>query len=131
MHWTGRARIPLWGHCALGLLPFLAAGQTHNSPGPFQKTVFGGVYWLLNHQRPDGDLSADAPQQMYSHGVAAIALCEAYGLSKDKVVGAAAQKAINFIELAKNAKTGGWRYHPGEEGDTSVVGWQFMALKSA
>jgi len=116
---------------ALGLLPFLAAGQTHTSPGPFQKTVFGGVYWLMNHQKPDGDLSAGAESQMYSHGLAAIAVCEAYGMSKDKTVGAAAQRAINFIQAAQNSKTGGWRYHPGEEGDTSVVGWQLMALKSA
>jgi hypothetical protein len=116
---------------ALGLLPFLAAGQTHTSPGPFQKTVFGGVYWLMNHQKPDGDLSAGAESQMYSHGLASIALCEAYGMSKDKTVGAAAQKAINFIQAAQNSKSGGWRYHPGEEGDTSVVGWQLMSLKSA
>src|SRR6266481_4987873 len=68
---------------------------------------------------------------MYSHGLAAIALCEDYGMSKDKSVGVAAQKAINFIQAAQNTKTGGWRYHPGEEGDTSVVGWQLMALKSA
>ena len=39
--------------------------------------------------------------------------------------------AINFIEAAQNTKTGGWRCHPGEEGDTSVGGWQLMALKSA
>ena len=99
--------------------------------GPFQKTVAGGVYWLISHQKADGDLSADAQSQMYSHGLAAIALCEDYGMSRDKTVGVAAQKAINFIQAAQNTKTGGWRYHPGEEGDTSVVGWQLMALKSA
>ncbi len=68
---------------------------------------------------------------MYSHGLATIALCEDYGMSSDKTVGEHAQKAINFIQAAQNTKTGGWRYHPGDEGDTSVVGWQLMALKSA
>jgi hypothetical protein len=116
---------------AMGLLPYLAAGQTHSSAGPFQQVIRSGVYWLITHQKPDGDLSAGAEQQMYSHGLAAIALCEDYGMSKDKSVGMAAQKAINFIQAAQNTKTGGWRYHPGEEGDTSVVGWQLMALKSA
>ncbi len=121
----------LSGATALGLLPFLAAGQTHVSAGPYQKVVNSGIYWLLKNQKKDGDLSAGAEQQMYSHGLAAIALCEDYGMSHDKSVGAAAQLAINFIQSAQNSKTGGWRYHPGEDGDTSVVGWQLMALKSA
>ncbi len=62
--------------------------------------------------------------------MATIALCECYGMSRDKVVGAAAQRAINFIGAAQNRATGGWRYHPGEEGDTSVFAWQLSALKS-
>ncbi len=114
----------------MSLLPLLAAGQTH-LVGYYKQQVFTGTYWLMKHQKPDGDLSAGAEQQMYSHGIAAIALCEEYGMTKDKMVGAAAQKAINFIMAAQNTQTGGWRYHPGEEGDTSVLGWQLMALKSA
>lgn len=118
---------------AMGLLPYLAAGQTQFTNGPFQETIKRGVYWLLQHQRKDGDLSADTSphSQMYSHGLATIALCEDYGMTRDRSVGIAAQNAINFIQAAQNTKTGGWRYTPGEEGDTSVVGWQLMALKSA
>ena len=67
---------------------------------------------------------------MYSHGLATIALCEAYGLTGDKQVGVAAQKAVNFIVKAQNAADGGWRYYPGDAGDTSVFGWQLMALKA-
>ncbi len=68
---------------------------------------------------------------MYSHGLATIALSEAYGLSGDKQVGQAAGRAVDFILRAQNKKDGGWRYNPGDAGDTSVVGWQLMALKSA
>ncbi len=118
---------------AMGLLPYLAAGQTQFTNGPFTQTIRMGVYWLLQHQKKDGDLSADtgAHSQMYSHGLASIALCEDFGMTHDRSVGIAAQNAINFIQAAQNTKTGGWRYTPGEEGDTSVVGWQLMALKSA
>jgi hypothetical protein len=119
---------------AMCVLPYFAAGQTHQSNGPFKQTISDGVYWLLRHQKPDGDLSADASGKqswMYSHGLATIALCECYAMSHDKNVGRAAQKAIDFIQAAQNTKTGGWRYHPGDDGDTSVLGWQLMALKSA
>ncbi|MCR4414838.1 MAG: terpene cyclase/mutase family protein [Thermoguttaceae bacterium] len=115
---------------AMALLPFLAAGQTHKEKGPFQKTINRGIAWLIKHQKDDGDLSCGALQPMYSHGLAAIALCEAYGMTRDEYVGRAAAKSLRFIEMAQNQSTGGWRYTPGSEGDTSVVGWQVMALKS-
>src|SRR4029079_14191632 len=113
---------------ALGLLPFFAAGQTHKSRGPYKETIFKGLYWLTSQQKPDGDLRGKEGT-MYSHGLATITLCEAYGLTEDRKIGAAAQQAIIFIEKSQ-AADGGWRYKPGEPGDTSVVGWQVMAMKS-
>jgi hypothetical protein len=113
---------------SMGLLPFLAAGQTHLT-GEYQKTVLAGLRWLVKEQRPDGDLRGGST--MYAHGLATIALCEAYGMTGDRVFGDAAQRAIHFIERAQNPKTGGWRYAPGEEGDTSVVRWAGMAVQSA
>jgi hypothetical protein len=116
------------GATAMGLLPYLAAGQTHQSKGPYRQTITNGLAWMMRNQKPDGDLRGGA--NMYSHGLAAITLCEAYGLTGDRAVGYAAQAALNFIMKAQNTQTGGWRYSPGDEGDTSVVGWQLMALKS-
>jgi hypothetical protein len=129
---------------ALALLPFLAAGHTHLSVGPlvdhkdphrkaardYRRAVNNGLYWLLRNQKPNGDLRAGST--MYAHGLATIALCEAYGMTNDRIVGAAAQRAVNFIEMAQNRNTGGWRSQPAapDPGDTSVVGWQVMALKS-
>jgi hypothetical protein len=115
----------------MALLPFLAAGQTHKSKGPYREQISKGVYWLTTHQKTDGDLSSGAFQPMYSHGIATIALCECYGMTGDDQVRNAAQRAVKFIENAQNKGTGGWRYMPGDEGDTSVTGWQMMALKSA
>ncbi|MBI3836877.1 MAG: terpene cyclase/mutase family protein [Planctomycetia bacterium] len=114
---------------AMALLPFLAAGQTHHTKGPYRKTIDLGLAWIINRQKQNGDLRDGAA--MYTHGLAAITLCEAYGLSKDSRVGLAAQAAIRFIEESQNDTTGGWHYAPKGLGDTSVVGWQIMALKSA
>jgi hypothetical protein len=114
---------------ALSLLPFFAAGQTHKTKGPYKKTIHAGLTRLVAMQKNDGDLRANGGH-MYSHGLATICLCEAYGLSGDRQLGAAAQQAINFIVTAQDPIGGGWRYAPKQPGDTSVVGWQVMALKS-
>jgi hypothetical protein len=115
---------------AMGILPFLGAGQTHMTKGPYQKSIHRALTWLIKNQKANGDLSSGT-HQMYSHGLATIALCEAYGMTQDSRIGYAAQAAVNFIESAQNNQ-GGWRYTAGAAmGDTSVFGWQLMALRSA
>lgn len=112
---------------ALGLLPFLGAGHTHKKGGsPYAGNVLKGLTFLANRQQNNGDLGGG----MYSHALATIALCEAYGMSSDVKLRGPAQKAIGFIEYAQNGQTGGWRYQPRTDGDTSVVAWQVMALRS-
>jgi hypothetical protein len=117
------------GATALALLPFLAAGQTHETRGPYRNNIHSGLYWLLKNQKKNGDLTKG--NEMYAHALCTITLCEAYGLTGDKMLGAAAQGAVGYIQSTQHPRTGGWRYAPGQEGDTSVVGWQAMALKSA
>ncbi|HEX4000909.1 MAG TPA: prenyltransferase/squalene oxidase repeat-containing protein [Pirellulales bacterium] len=119
---------------SLSLLTFLAAGQTHKSQGPYQPVVNQGIFWLIKHQARNGNLAADSPvAQMYAHALATLTLCECYGMTKDQKVGDAAALAVAFIEAAQNQATGGWRYVPQDPtgGDTSVLGWQVMALHSA
>jgi hypothetical protein len=119
------------GATALALLPFLGAGQTHKR-GKYAAQVEAGLEYLLTSMKlgpHGGDLRDDG--NMYSHGLAAIALCEAYALTKDARLLPAAQQAILFIAYAQDKTGGGWRYQPHQEGDTSVTGWQLMALKSA
>lgn len=113
---------------AMALLTFFGAGQTHESKGRYRQTIKAGVAYLIKNQKPDGDLRMGAT--MYAHGLASLALCECFGMSNDKVVGRSAQAALNFIMQAQDPIGGGWRYGPREPGDTSVTGWQLMALKS-
>lgn len=118
---------------ALGLLPFLGAGQTHRE-GQYKKNIERALYFLGSQivvTANGGDLTqGDIGGTMYGHGLASIALCEAYGMSGDPTLRAPAQLALNYIMYAQDPKAGGWRYHAKEPGDTSVVGWQLMALKS-
>ncbi|MCH5373630.1 MAG: terpene cyclase/mutase family protein [Planctomycetes bacterium] len=116
------------GATAMGLLPFLGAGQTHME-GTYKPTVKGGLAFLMTKMKNDGGLN-ESGGNMYSHGLAAITLCEAYGMTKDRALMAPAQASLNFIAYAQDPIGGGWRYSPRQPGDTSVVGWQLMALKS-
>ncbi len=115
----------------LSLLAFLGAGHTHRS-GEYQQQVQLGLDWLIQNQTSEGNLCAIETKfaQFYSHGMAAIALCEAYGMSKDKKLKQPAQKAIDYIVSSQHPEFGGWRYEPQFESDTSVSGWQLMAMKS-
>jgi hypothetical protein len=67
---------------------------------------------------------------MYPHAIATLALCEAYAMTKDESLQLPAQFAVDFIVYAQH-EGGGWRYHPREPGDTTVTGWQVIALKGA
>lgn len=117
---------------AMALLPFLGAGQTHKE-GKYKKVVNGGLYFLTRRmqvsQKKGGSLF-ERGGSMYSHGLSAIALCEAYAMTRDKSLYQPAQLSINYIAYAQDPTGGGWRYAERQAGDTSVVGWQVMALKS-
>ncbi len=119
------------GATGLALLPFLGAGQTHKT-GKYKKTVRAGLYFLVKKMSvsPHGGSLLEGGGRLYSHGIASIVLCEAYAMTNDKGLYEPAQQAINFICYAQDPVGGGWRYQPRQKGDTSVVGWQLMALKS-
>lgn len=127
------------GATGMALLAFLGGGHTHQS-GDYEKEVKGGVEFLLKNAKmtPKGlDLcpTVTANEKMYTQGLCTIALSELSALTKDNRVKAAAGSAVAFIVSGQNPKSGGWRYIPypdsQDPGDTSVVGWQIMALKSA
>ncbi|NQV26940.1 MAG: hypothetical protein HQ518_21530, partial [Rhodopirellula sp.] len=115
----------------LAMLSFLGAGHSHRS-GDYQEVVGRGLKWLVDRQKENGDLFVDGAEfvWLYSHGMAAISLCEAYGMTKDPALKEPAQKSLDFIVAAQHPEFGAWRYRPRFESDTSVSGWQLMALKS-
>src|SRR5262245_2536734 len=128
---TGRGQKNDTAGAAFGVLPFLAAGITHKVTGQlkqdqYSKTVQRGLTYLVGKQARDGSF----PGGMYAHGLAAITLCEAYGMTADPALKRSAQAALNYIISAQDPQGGGWRYTPRQAGDTSVLGWQMAALKA-
>jgi hypothetical protein len=119
----------------LALLAFQGYGHTHHENN-YATVVGRGLDYLIKNQKESGDLFVTADDQsnrsvrLYSHGIAAIALCEAYGMTQDPALREPAQRAIDFIVASQHKEYGGWRYTPNFESDTSVTGWMMMALKS-
>ena len=120
---------------ALAVIAFQGAGYNHRE-FQYKDVVRGGSDYLVKSQKENGDLFVpldDASNRsvwLYSHSLAAIALCEAYGMTQDPALRAAAQRALDFIVTSQHRERGGWRYAPGVSSDTSVTGWMMMALKS-
>jgi hypothetical protein len=63
--------------------------------------------------------------------MATFAVSEAYGMTGDQQLREPVRRAVAYTVAAQDPAGGGWRYNPGDPGDTSQLGWQLMALKSA
>ncbi|QDV38255.1 hypothetical protein [Tautonia plasticadhaerens] len=135
----------------LALLAFLGSGYSHTE-GKYETVVGRGVDFLLASQGPDGDLRGPSRAVgMYCHAMATLALSEAYALSGDPKLKGPVVRAVGFLAEATYPGLMGWRYAPNGEirrspsedgrgwdydphppiGDTSVLGWVVMVLKSA
>jgi hypothetical protein len=110
----------------LGVLALMGGGNTLRK-GEYKRNVVKAIEWLIRQQNSEsGGIGVG-----YSHAIATIALCEAYGRANDERVGRAAQKAVLFCERHVNADCG-WRYQPKQPAsDMSVSSWFVQALKTA
>jgi hypothetical protein len=120
------------GLSALSLLAFLGAGHSHVE-GDYQNVVAKGLEFLMRGQSADGHLAGETSlyARMYCHSMATFALAEALAMTGDKRLEPAVRRAIGYSLRAQHPATGGWRYRPGDQGDTSQLGWQLMSLWSA
>ncbi len=115
----------------LALLPFLGAGEKHFGKGDHVKTVRAGLNFLLKHCASAGDKAGKLSGNADSQAIAALALCEAYGMSRDKNLLEPAKAAVNYL-VKTQAANGSWG-EPAKpfEQVTSLVGWPVQALKTA
>ncbi len=135
-----RQKISMTG---LGILTFLAHGEKPGESAEFGETVQKALEFLIKNQRADGKFNGMDGNE-YAHPIATYALCEAYGMTLNPNVKAAAEKALVPIIKGQHP-TGGWTYKlaPGVESgdthgmkgkyrdDTSFMGWCAQALKAA
>jgi hypothetical protein len=137
------SRSPEEVHVAMtgyALLAYLGAGYDHKTPNIYRTTVKKGIDYLLSVQKPSGLMGG----RNYEHPVAVMALAEAYAMTTDPDLRDPSQKGVDIILERQNKNDGagnnggsggdglGWDYvNPGKRNDSSVTGWNVMALKSA
>jgi squalene cyclase len=122
-----------WGNTAItayALLAFMSNGHVPNK-GLYGPEVSKGVRHLLAMAREDGYLIGTKGGNMYCHGMATLALTQAYGMSPEEDIKKVLKKAVELIVKSQNGE-GGWRYEPSPTGaDISVTIMQVMALRGA
>jgi hypothetical protein len=123
---------------AYAIMCFLGAGYDHLSASKYRPTVESALKWLLDQQKADGLFG----ERNYEHAIATMALAEALGMSEDPRLRTPTQRAVDVV-IARQAQDPsakdksyaglGWDYvNPNaSRNDTSVTGWNVMALKSA
>ncbi len=120
----------------LAVLAFQGAGYNHRE-FKYARQVNHAIRWLIKNQREDGllylesDSKSNEACRLYSHGIATLALTEAWGMTQDPLLKEPAQKALDFIADSQDPEKGGWRYFVVKKSsDTSVSGWMMMAMQS-
>lgn len=141
----------------MAILAMLGAGNTPFE-GNFTPEMQRGVQFMIRNAQatPAGvDFRGQHANNtgMYTHAIATTAMCEVLAMieaeykrdmpdrskrglnvRRKKVatqLRPICQAATNFIVNAQYGPDGGWGYDPQKPGDTSILGWQVMALKSA
>jgi hypothetical protein len=125
----------------LAILAFQAGGNYSFNCEKYSAQVTRGLDWLVKQQKSDDSLSGrpfGRQAVWYEHGIATFALAEACAVARandeepEPRYLDAARRAVKFIESHQYAH-GGWQYalDSDRNGDTSVSGWQVLALKSA
>ncbi len=116
----------------LSLLALLGHGSTHQN-GEYKEQASRALEWLLKQQdEHTGCFGKGEQVSMYNHAVGALALAEDYAMTRDPRLKIRVIRALGYICQAQQ-KSGGWDYTAArtDRNDSSVTGWQVMALKSA
>ncbi len=122
---AGSLHSPL-GATAMATLCFLGSGSTTRT-GPDKELVSRAFEFMVS-QAGQG---VDGSDSMYVHALVTLCLTELVTMEPgEKKYRKHAEDAVGYIERAQDPTGGGWRYSFQSPGDTSVTGWDVMALQS-
>ena len=117
---------------SLTLMAFMLQGHVPGR-GQYGRAMENAISFLLNvGQNQRGYLGTPRNHAgMYEHGLAVLALAEAWGQSKNPRIKSALTRAVDITLRAQN-REGGWRYSPEpRDADLSMTVMQLVALNSA
>jgi hypothetical protein len=118
---------------SLSLMAFMLQGHVPGR-GKHGDTLEKGLAYLIRHGEQNAKGYLGTPRThagMYEHGLAVLALSEAWGQSKNTKIRDTLRRAVDVTLRAQN-RQGGWRYSPEpRDADMSMTVMQIMALASA
>ena len=121
------------GLVAVGALAFLSAGHAPGR-GRYGDNVRRALDYVVSNAHPSGLLNTSSHRRdMYNHGLATFVLTQAYGISHDKRIGRALDKALKLIANCQ-CEDGGWDYEARRQRkghDLSLAVMQAKALRGA
>jgi len=121
------------GLVSLGLLAFLADGHLPGR-GKYGDTTQGVLDYILKKQRKSGLFNITvARHDMYNHGLTTLVMGQVYGMTNDKRVGPALERALQLTVKAQ-CEDGGWHYPAkslAKGADLSIAVMQTKSLRSA
>ncbi|MHC4957673.1 MAG: HEAT repeat domain-containing protein [Planctomycetota bacterium] len=128
------ARLGGWdvGMTGIAVLAFYGAGY-RPTDGRYKDTVLRAQIYCAARQWADGDFGGQGDLiGGYTRPIAAIAVAEAYGTTKDPEYLERARRSVAHI-IRIQYDDAGWRYRLGGQapGDTSVTGWNAWAIATA
>ena len=121
----------------LAAMAFMARGHVPGQ-GPYGDQLNRAIDYILAHQQENGLFAEqNLSQPMYDHGICTITLCEAFGMldeaRQEKARTAVSRRPLNSRCPECSQRKPARRLPPStptaSDSDTSVTGWQLMALR--